>query len=579
MRGPCITLAASGICVLLVLVCILSGEQSDKSDNPNLTYELLTSLGAKETTLASNNLTSSDDYAALIQAIKNLVAGKNKGNSTSDIKNAVQIIVDRKLEQAKEAMKKEKEAIEERERQAEQEKRKDVKSEQEAAVIGSIIGKAFAQQSQIDETKSEDDAKKAEKFERAAKREQYRANRLRVAESINKRIMETSNKMSEVAKMAASAAADAKEIVEDEEYAAQDEDQRMIEEARAARRAKEAERKAADERRIAEKAADQSEISFRSTEGANDQSFQRVDSARRDAIASAEKDAEFRAQEDARRAEAAELQSELISKEFVAAEKEAKRQAKEAREQANIAMHAAKNSRLERKRMEEAGKEDIEAAKAETKRAQDIASSSEQSGDMEEELKDIEKDLHILQGKVQRDEEMRLSASRNDDLPRIGEERIPRTIIVNKLRKPKSMAIKSEMNAQVERELYRLISKIALDRTHKQDQRHKLTVYEDPKRFLVKKQPPVSSNPFDWIVRGLKPYESQVRLSHPSRMQRVKPYAYNMPHPVAVHSFPGVGMDALSPELQAHRALASAQEAIRRMGGVAEMDVDGEVQC
>ena len=45
----------------------------------------------------------------------------------------------------------------------------------------------------------------------------------------------------------------------------------MIEEARAARRAEEAERKAADERRIAEKAADQSEISFRSTEGANDQ--------------------------------------------------------------------------------------------------------------------------------------------------------------------------------------------------------------------------------------------------------------------------------------------------------------------
>ena len=231
MRGPRITLAASGICVLLVLVCILGGEQSDSSDDPNLTYELLTSLGAKETTLKSNNLTSSDDYAALIQAIKNLVTGKNKGNSTSDIKNAVQIIVDRKLEQAKEAMKKEKEAIEERERQAEQEKRKEVKSEQEAAVIGSIIGKAFAQQSQIDETKSEDDAKKAERFERylstsllsslprvelcirAAKREQYRANRLRVAESINKRIMETSNKMSEVAKMAASAAADAKEVI------------------------------------------------------------------------------------------------------------------------------------------------------------------------------------------------------------------------------------------------------------------------------------------------------------------------------------------------------------------------------
>ena len=56
-------------------------------------------------------------------------------------------------------------------------------------------------------------------------------------------------------------------------------------------------------------------------------------------------------------------------------------------------------------------------------------------------------------------------------------------------------------------------------------------------------------------------------------MQGVKPYAYNMPHPVAVHSFPGVEMDALSPELQAHRALASAQEAIRRMRGIAEMDV------
>ena len=55
------------------------------------------------------------------------------------------------------------------------------------------------------------------------------------------------------------------------------------------------------------------------------------------------------------------------------------------------------------------------------------------------------------------------------------------------------MAIQSEMNAKVERELYRLISKIALDRTHKQDQRHKLTVYENPKRFLVKKEVAISS--------------------------------------------------------------------------------------
>eukprot|EP00960_Hanusia_phi_P067660 766676-Hanusia_phi.AAC.5 len=323
MRPPWRALVGSGTCIVLAILCISGGQRSlEEADDTDMVHQVLALLGEKTSGSQSNNLTSTDDYAELIRAIKDLVSGKNRENSTSNIKNAVQMIVERKLKDAKEAMRKEKEAIEERERESEQEKHRQSESEQEAAVIGSIIGKAFAQQSQFDEIKSEDDAKKAKKFERAAKREQNRADKLRVAESINKRIMETSNKMSEVAKMAASAAADAKEIVEDEEYAAQDEDNRMIEEARAARRAEEAARKAADERRIAERAAEQSEVSFGPTEIASEQSFAKVDSARREAIISAERverqekrmDAELHAREDAKRAEAAELQSELISK-------------------------------------------------------------------------------------------------------------------------------------------------------------------------------------------------------------------------------------------------------------------------
>eukprot|EP00960_Hanusia_phi_P067661 766676-Hanusia_phi.AAC.6 len=229
--------------------------------------------------------------------------------------------------------------------------------------------------------------------------------------------------------------------------------------------------------------------------------------------------------------------------------------------------------------MEESGRKDLEAAQEQSRRAQDIAYSSKESDDLKNELRNIEKDLHILQGKVERDEELRLSPTSNKQLS-AREHAKPLSNDKDELQKPKSLFGKDDMDEKVEKELYRLISKIVSSRGHEKEREPKHIVNHD--RFLVKEQPKasVSANPFDWIVHGLKSYGTQGSL-HPDSTKhadtfgpledahtgplgspRIKPYVRPS---VSVRRYRRDMFDPLSPELQAHRALASAEQAIRAM--------------